>query len=123
MQTNKFSPHPLSMLNMTIFVLTYTFLRVLLIPYGVYILVTVTYQHTFALMPLWRQAAVIWAVIQVSLLSIFNFYWYYKMLIGMFKMFGCIKSKHGTGMGSVEEFLNSETEHKDKEDSEYNRVN
>jgi len=40
------------------------------------------------------------------LLSVFNFFWYYKMLIGLGKMFGFIKSKSGKkGMGSVEEFL------------------
>jgi len=33
------------------------------------------------------------------------------MLIGLFKMFGCIKSRSGkTGMGSVEEFLGEEAE-------------
>jgi len=77
-----------------------------LIPYALYVLVRTTYLYTFDLLPLWRKVAVVWAVLQVVLLSIFNFFWYYKMLIGLFKMFGCIKSKSGkTGMGSVEEFL------------------
>ena len=70
-----------------------------------------TYLYTFELLTFWRKVAVVWAVLQVVLLSIFNFFWYHKMLIGLFKMFGCIKSRSGkTGMGSVEEFLGEEAE-------------
>lgn len=138
MQENKFSPHPLSMLNQTVFVASYTFLRVILIPYGLYVLVRTTYLYTFELLPLWRKVAVVWAVLQVVLLSIFNFFWYYKMLVGLFKMFGCIKSRSGkTGMGSVEEFLGEEAEqtelvnankgdleNKNKDqDQDFNRIN
>ena len=102
------------MINVFIFFLEYTFIRIILIPYGLYML-AYTSVYTFELLPLYRQLALIISFSQIILLSAFNFYWYGKIIKGVGKTLGCLKVK----ITHLEKLSNDSG----AEDSEkYNRV-